>query len=319
MIARIDTRFNEELFFRVSKSDVEPFSMNLMAAEIILNSNVRSSKRDILSLVFQVYVLGTMRGWAKAMHQGNAYIIVPTGLGKPSIKLGQQVIPFGLLAWYDTHGKVFQNPYSLAIGERIDAGITVQGILGPVDWWYMISNGNGPNVKDPDDNKVQTARFALDHSIGLIDMRVGFSILRGVLPEFTQDPLAIMMVEPDSLIMKNRVCIDGEFTYTYFNIIYEVIYGIQGSLVSMFNNMEQGAIGGYIEVHVPLSYSIELKGMYSRWQPRIDQPLSHNVWGAGVRIVPETFSMMTLQVMGLIRDEPMRKSKGVIAQVNVSL
>src|SRR4030043_780063 len=119
---RIDLRFNPAIYSRyVDNTDETPSSFNLMAAELTITGNMSHENRDLLTVATQIYIAGTMHGWAKSMHQGIAHLNIPNGIGKPSIKIGQQVIPFGLLTWYDTHGRVFQNPYAFTIGQRIDA------------------------------------------------------------------------------------------------------------------------------------------------------------------------------------------------------
>ncbi len=266
-LGRIDLRFNPAIYSRyVDNTDETPSSFNLMAAELMITGNMSHENRDVLTGAAQICIAGTMHGWAKSMHQGIAYINIPIGIGKPSIKIGQQVIPFGLLAWYDTHGRVFQNPYAFTIGERIDAGISAQGLIGPVDYWYMISNGSGPNIMDQNNNKVQTIRIAYTNNSNWYDLIAGLSLLRGILPNFSDDPFRNMMAEPDSLIMKNRVAIDGKFSNPYFELIGELIIGTDGSWHSISDLSDQGNLGAYLEFNIPMIAGIETIGMYSYWQ-----------------------------------------------------
>lgn len=296
--ARIDLRFNPGLYFRYSDfTDGTPSSFSLASAELTFIGNLGNNNRDIVGVAYQIHIAGSMHGWAKSLHQGIAYASIPTGIGKPTIKIGQQVIPFGLLSWYDTHGRLFQNPYVFTLGQRIDAGVSMQGFVGPIDWWYMVSNGSGPNIIDEDDNKVQTLRIAHSFSADWYDLTVGLSLLRGVLPVFNRNPLSDLMAEPDSLRMKNRLAIDGRFSNPYFEILGEVIIGTDGSwnTISEINN--QRKTGGYLGLDIPIIAGIDVIGMYSHWQPDPDNEAEEQILGIGLDYTPVNLNNINLQII----------------------
>jgi hypothetical protein len=265
--------------------------------------------------MLQVYVWGTMEGWAKDMHYGNAFAVFPLGLGRPSIKVGQQVIPFGLLSYYDTHGQVFENPYALVLGERIDAGISVFGLLGPFDWWYMVANGNGPNVSDRDENKVQTGRIALAAD----DYAIGLSLLRGVLPRFRHNPLVDMMAEPDSFLMKNRAGIDFELSLPLMLVRGEAAAGRYGAVQDLTEFTQDGQLGVYVETRIPIRYGLEIMGMYSSYWPSLEEPTAAQDLGVGISCAPADFGVVNIQAAGIRRESQGQTSDHFVAQLGVTL
>lgn len=317
--ARITTRFQEALYFRYEKGTGHHSTFDLMGSEVNVETNLSNTNRDLLTLALQVYVWGSMEGWAKAMHYGNAYAIFPLGIGKPNLKIGQQVVPFGLLADYDTHGQIFQTTYALALGERIDAGVSAFGILGPLDWWYMVSNGRGPNVMDQDENKVQTARLAIGLENATADMRFGLSLLRGVLPNFSEDPLKDMMAEPDTFLLKNRIGFDFDLAPTFLTVRAELIGGNQGQITRIDDVTKHGVLSGYLELRLPVRYGLEAMAQYSFFQPTLDRLDMSSDLAAGISLAPATIKNLNLQVAGIKRDDNHRISYHVIGQVGINL
>jgi hypothetical protein len=113
-------------------------------------------------------------------HFGEAYVMVPLGLRLPTIRVGQAVIPFGLLADYDTHTQIIQTQYARTLGLRLDPGIGFQGDLGKTAYALWVSNGTGPYLMDNNRNKVVTARIAPKFMLGNAEMTWGVSGLAGV-------------------------------------------------------------------------------------------------------------------------------------------
>lgn len=315
LAARVDTRVKENAYFRFTQSSEGPTSFSLMAAEVEVEGRLSKPGRDIMSLVLQVYVWGTMEGWAKAMHYGNAYAVFPLGLGRPSIKVGQQVVPFGLLSYYDTHGQVFENPYALVLGARIDAGVSVFGLLGPLDWWYMISNGSGPNLVDRDDNKVQTGRIALKAA----DYTVGFSVLRGILPRFHHNPLVDMMAEPDSFLMKNRAGLDFELSLPLMLFRGELAGGRYGAVRDLAEFTQDGQSGAYAEARIPIRYGLEIMGMYSSYRAVLEEPSTTQDFGAGMSYTPAGIGLVTVQLAGIRRQAHGETSDHLVVQLGATL
>lgn len=318
-IGRVVHEFNPALYFRLEKVDAAAATFNLMGSELGIVSTIADENRDIVSVVIQVYVWGAMQGWAKAMHYGAAYVVVPLGLGKPSIMLGQQVLPFGLLAEYDSHDKIFQPLFTRTLGLRIDAGASAFGILGPLDYWYMVSNGSGPNLADGDDNKVQTGRIALRRRGDFADVKGGLSLLRGRLPQFSMDPLADMMAQPDSFTLKNRIGLDIEVASPYFTLRAEAAGGKNQSVESLDDLTRHGIGSFYAEMSIPLSAGTEAIGMYGRYMPVLDGSHKFEAYGGGLRLVVRAVTALGVEIVGYRSIEHDVAQLHLVAQVGVRL
>ncbi len=319
-LARLETKISPQAFFQYNKKFDNGSSLQLMGSELNIHSTLSNQDRDILALALQAYIWGTMTGWAKKMHYGNAYVIFPLGLGRPNIKLGQQVLPFGLLADYDTHGQIVQTPYVRTIGLRIDPGISVNGLLGSFNWWYMVSNGAGPNVMDLDENKVQTLRISANHAGTWADALIGISFLRGILPDFSENPLVDMMATPDSFLIKNRIALDFEFSPPQFLIRAELVGGNQEKKISRFNGITKiTTFSGYMELRIPLIYNLELMAKYALFKPATNQAGSTRDLMIGVNYIPAEINAFNIQLGGFKYEVNEISSYSLVAQLAVTL
>lgn len=267
--ASLQSGLNSELSFRYF-SDDHSNSFDLAGVELNPQFTLQGESGDLLTLAFQIYVGGSMHNAMKDMHYGNAYLLIPTGLDKPTLKIGQQVIPFGQLAEYDTHSQIIQTLYPKTLGLRIDTGVSVFGILGKYDYWLMVSNGNGPNRTDNDDDKVLTARIARSFTTANSDLRIGLSGLTGVLPYFKpgEDIAQNMHANPDrnATETKTRYALDIE--YSNGPALF------RGELVSGKNRLKIGdsvitgdAWGYYGELRYLIVPDFEVIGKYDYWRP----------------------------------------------------
>lgn len=311
---RVETTVEKAIFLKADKGTATPFQFSLDGSEVVFRSVMKSRDRDILELDVQVFVWGMMHGWAKSMHFGNAYAVFPFGIGRPSLKIGQQVVPFGLLAEYDTHGYLFQNPYALNLGERIDVGLSLVGILGPIDYWYMISNGNGLQMADPGDDKVHCLRIAEAGENPLGDMKAGISLLRGVLPDFAENPLWNMAAVPDTFIMKNRIGFDGEISLLFLLLRAELVAGQNGTSVTGI-----GFVSGYAEARLALRAGIELMAMYSECRPRAGAAGEAGEAGIGFDLNPGGSDAINLEIAGFRRDSGPSASYALVAKTQIRL
>ena len=268
--AGIRTDLKSEFYFRFADDDQMKGTFELPGIELNPAFTLVGESGDLLTLAFQIYSGGAMSGPMKDMHYGNAYLLIPTGLGKPTFKLGQQIIPFGQLAEYDTHSQIIQNLYAKSLGLRIDTGVSVYGMLGDYDYWFMVSNGTGPNRIDADRNKVITGRIAKTFQVGNSDLRLGVSALCGNLPHYMpgEDVYQDMMGMPKETFTetKTRYALDAE--YSGGPILF------RGELVAGKNKLDTGtgviygdAFGYYMELRYPLSNRIEILGKYDYWRP----------------------------------------------------
>lgn len=298
---RVESTLQKGMFIRIDKSTGTPLSFNLTGSEISFQSTLSSSQRDIMKFDAQLFLWGSMEGWSKGMHYGNIYAIFPFGPGRFNLKIGQHVVPFGMQAEYDSHGQLFQQPYALNVGERIDIGVSLFGILGPIDYFYMISNGNEPNHPDRDEDKVHTLRFAVLSRRPVGDFKFGVSLLRGVLPDFTSDPFIDMAAVPDTFIMKTRLGFDWDIQLPLFTLRGEASVGPNGGENPLSNLPDRSVFAGYAEARIPISYELEVMGMYSRFQPSLSGGGATYEFGPGLNYTLPDVSAITLQFAAIRR------------------
>ncbi len=204
-------------------------SFELMAAEALLEAQVTSETRDLVRAVVQVYASGVMSGWQRGFHFGEAYALVPLGLSLPTARVGQAVVPFGLLADYDVHTQVIQTTFARTLGLRLDPGV---GVLGALERWQYalwLSNGNGPDRMDNDRNKLVTARVAPRFLLGDAELTLGASGLAGSLPYWHIDSIVAQVEGPRSYKRKYRFGLDNTTDWGPLTLRLEAVAGRDGS------------------------------------------------------------------------------------------
>ena len=206
----------------------------LMGAEGSIQAQVSGATRDIVTALIQVRAGGAMSGWTSGFHFGEAYALFPLGLSLPTIRVGQAVIPFGLLADYDIHTQIIQTPFAKTLGLRLDPGLGVLGQLGHTDYKLWVSNGNGPDAMDNDRGKVVTARVAPRFLVGDADVTLGLSGLAGSLPYWSLDSLINMDEGPRSYRAKYRLGLDNTTDWGPLTMRLEGIAGKDSSLSQPF-------------------------------------------------------------------------------------
>ena len=205
-------------------------SFELMGAEGNIQAQVTSETRDIVTALIQVHAGAAMSGWTKGFHFGEAYALFPFGLSRPTIKVGQAVIPFGLLADYDIHTQIIQTPFARTLGLRLDPGLGVLGVLGLLDYRLWLSNGNGPDMMDNDRGKVLTARLAPRFLLGDADVTLGLNGLAGSLPYWSLDSLLTMDEGPQAYSAKYRLGLDNTTDWGPLTLRLEGIAGKDSAL-----------------------------------------------------------------------------------------
>jgi hypothetical protein len=205
-------------------------SFDLMSAEGNIQAQVTSETRDIVTVLVQVRAGSAMSGWTSGFHFGQAYALLPLGLSLPTIKVGQAVIPFGLLADYDIHTQIIQTPFAKTLGLRLDPGLGVLGVLGRTDYRLWLSNGNGPDMMDNDRGKVVTARVAPRFLLGDADVTLGLSGLAGSLPYWSLDSLPQMDEGPRFYRVKYRLGLDNTTDWGPLTMRFEGVAGKDSTL-----------------------------------------------------------------------------------------
>lgn len=233
-----------------------PDGFMVMAAE----ADVTASPADNLDIAVQLPFRTAMEGRGQEMHFGNAYLILRRRLGEPTLRLGQFVVPFGNLVYYETHTRIIQTLYRWSLGIRIDAGAELEGFIGrETEFQAAVTNGNGPYRMDNNRNKVLWGRVNRTFEIGDNELRLGLSGLTGVLPVFSVmgDPV---MNPDDTQVLefsrKWRAALDGEIYLGPYLIRAEVIGG---------EDRGRGAYGHWLQFNYPLSYRAGLEAGLERW------------------------------------------------------
>ncbi|MCC6545366.1 MAG: hypothetical protein IT392_12865 [Nitrospirae bacterium] len=97
-------------------------------------------------------------------------------LGKWNIRAGHYILPFGLLADYDTERLVLRTLEPLSLGIKLDTGVELLGFVRDMDYAVSVSQGVGrERLSDVDDNKLFTGRIGWQGD----DVNIGLSILNG--------------------------------------------------------------------------------------------------------------------------------------------
>jgi len=207
----------------VGVDPMEETTGRLMAAELETTATINDGERDVLDMAVQwpyVTQMNGIDGRGRQMHFGNAYAIYKMGLGKPNIRFGQFVAPFGNLPYYETHTRPLQSLYPQSLGIRIDRGVSVEGFRGDYDYWIAVMGGNGAR-KDNNGNPMLLGRIGRR-----FDLNNGGTLTAGVsglygtdMPRFSTliDPVMeeAMMGHPvhHSLTFtdKARIAVDAEY------------------------------------------------------------------------------------------------------------
>ena len=265
-------------------------SFELMGAEGNIQAQITSDTRDIVTALIQVRAAGAMSGWTSGFHFGQAYALLPLGLSLPTIKVGQAVLPFGLLADYDIHTQIIQTPFAKTMGLRLDPGIGVLGVLGQLDYRLWLSNGNGPDMMDNDKGKVVTARVAPRFLLGDADVTLGLSGLVGSLPYWSLDSLPLMDEGPRSYRVKYRLGLDNTTDWGPLTVRLEGLVGNDGR--GDTETRGQGVFGYYGEARYAVTRWLEPMLAYDGFRTFEG---SARTFSAGLNYYPPDISSFEIQ------------------------
>lgn len=182
----------------------------------------------------------------------NTYAQLKGPLGHVNLRLGRYILPFGLLANYDTERLLVQSLEPLSLGIKLDLGAQILGYFGPLDYAVSVSQGTGKGVNDPDGNKLLTTRIGIQGE----NERAGISYLNGQV-----------VVDPDEFPVpgsfeRRRVALDGEWSWQAWTLRGELISGRDnGKAVS----------GGILLADYELTPAWSLNTKLARWNGMIKQ------------------------------------------------
>jgi len=233
-------------------------ALRIQQAEADVTLSLSNGQSEIASFAYQGVLETPMTGRARDMHFGNAYTVLNLGVGRPKVKLGQFVVPFGTLAEYDTHGIPLQTPYARTLGIRIDRGLDLEGTQGDWDYWASVTSGNGRGARDG--GWAGIVRVARDYEWNDEYLRTGYSLLLGrQMPVFPTNAMSMPMGMDDMVSFhdKWRVATDLDWLHGIDNYRAELVVGADdGDRVD----------GQWLYYNHPFSYDADLTLQADRWR-----------------------------------------------------
>ncbi|MEO0108699.1 MAG: hypothetical protein ABIK62_05965 [candidate division WOR-3 bacterium] len=262
-------------------------SFTLMAAEAGISARVSSRTRDIVTAAIQLWAAPGLHDWTMGYHFGQAYVLVPLGLQLPTIKVGQGVIPFGLLSDYDMHTQIVQSLYPLTLGQRIDLGAGLQGSIAHTSYALWVANGTGPYRLDNDNNKVVTLRVAPKFLLGDAELTVGASGLVGRLPYWRLDSMMMQMAGPGQYRMRYRAALDNTTDWGPLTLRLEAVTGKDSALGGPL------VYGLYSEARYAVTDWLEPMVVHHHYQ--VSGQGRHQALAAGLTFTPPHQSVVNVQ------------------------
>lgn len=228
---------------RYMKTNGEPNTFELRGAFINLRKVFSDELGDRLILVTQYDFEDNFQ----ESHFYYTYAQLKGPLGAINLRVGRYVLPFGLLAYYDTERLLLQTLERQSLGIKTDVGAQVFGYVGDIDYALSLSNGVGRYWKDIDDNKLGIARLGLNWE----DTKFGLSYLNGrVFTPMTRE------FPSESNKYTQRYAVDIEYYYDLFTVRSELLYGREeGKAVG----------GGFLQVDYFFLASLDVNLKYSAW------------------------------------------------------
>lgn len=232
----------------------------LMSLELESTVTLNNGNRDLLDLAVQYPYYSQMEGVdgrGKPMHFFNAYGILKLGLGKPNIRFGQFVVPFGNLPYYDTHTLPLQSLFPRSLGLRIQRGVSVEGFAGHYDYWFA--------AMGDDHAREGMARIARRFDLPRGTLTTGLSGLYGVdMPRFSTllDPImdqalaGMPLSHSVDLTDKKRFSLDAEYSLGRNLWREEVVVG---------RDLDGRVDGQFLQWSFTLTQKDELMAQFARW------------------------------------------------------
>lgn len=167
-------------------------------------------------------------------------------LGKWNVRAGHFLLPFGLLATYDTERLLFRGLEELSLGIRHDTGAQVFGRFGDWDYAVAVTDGLGTDrLLDGRANPVLSARVAY-----VRDWQAGLSVLSG----------RVLINESDfgeeGIVAEQRLAFDLTKTVGAWTLRGEAVLG---------SDDEEAVGGGVALVDYALTPKLELNSRYAAW------------------------------------------------------
>lgn len=166
-------------------------------------------------------------------------------LGKWNVRGGHYLLPFGLLATYDTERLVLKGLEETSLGIRKDTGLEALGRYESWDYAVSLSDGlSDHRLSDSEANPVSTARLAYVQD----DTQLGFSTLLGGVLVNTESEL--------QTIHEKRFAVDATKSFGPLTVRVEGIIGTD-------DGRDVG--GGIVLGEYSLTPKLELNTRYTYW------------------------------------------------------
>lgn len=194
-----------------------------------------------------------------------------------TVRVGQFVLPFGLLAVYDTPLQPVQPLYEKSLGLRVDTGVALEGNYGLYHYGASATSGAGPNRKNPDNNILVAFRLGRGFQTRNGNVQIGGSLLNGYAPrtEFKTELPPSGYASSNGYVKKSRFAADGTWTYRAFVGRGEIMFG---------SDDEQPVWGYYAEGNWRVRGPLNLVGFARRWNFP-DKPESAGTLAGGADII----------------------------------
>lgn len=218
--------------------DYQPNSFILRGAFLNLRQVFSDSTGDRVMLVIQF----DFEDDFTESHFYNTYLHLKGPLGKVNLKVGRYIVPFGLLAYYDTERLLIQTLDPVSLGIKTDVGAQLFGFYHRWDYALSLSNGAGEQWSDLDNNKLMIARLGSEWN----GLKLGLSYLNGKI-----------LASDAHTIYKNLFALDVE------RYIGAAIFRFEGIAGTESQHSVRGSFFGFDYALIP---SLELNSKYAIWK-----------------------------------------------------
>ncbi len=189
------------------------------------------------------------------------------------------MLPFGLLAVYDTPLQPIQTLYEKSLGLRVDTGVMLEGRYGDYRYAGSITAGTGPNRIEFDDNAVFAFRLARSVNLPKIGpAEIGGSLLSGKLPRTDSSTLLYPSgtVETQSVVKSTRFAADGQIFRDPWTFRGEIVFG---------GNDNEPVYGYFAEANYRINRNFSTVAFGRRWD-FTNQPSRATALGFGGQYIP---------------------------------
>jgi hypothetical protein len=201
--------------------------------------------------------------------------------------VGQFVLPFGLLAVYDTPLQPIQPLYEKALGLRVDSGVMFEGNFGNDAGKYRyaaaLTTGRGPNTLSSDVGSVTCLRIERNF-VGVVRgansrVQLGASLLTGRLPrtQFNTELPASGTVSEKTRVNKTRFALDGQLQGGNTIARGELIFGGDSTAAGS----QEDVWGYFLEGNQRLTDRLALVSEAKWWRLPV-KPQGISVLGMGI-------------------------------------